>query len=264
MKKCGASLVAVVMVMLWGGALAATPAGVLPLDVITFDKVVDGNHNVLVKFDKKYAYGDHQNEWEALAKVVGSSSKLLLAEINLAEHEKENQALFDRFSIKADSFPQYRLFKAGESSSKPLAYEGEDKISSALSTFLKANGIWIGLEGSIEAFEILTNEFMGTEDESLRTKIGEKGKEVLKGLTVESQIKAANYYMKVMANIIKNGKDYANNELERLKKMLEDKKNNLSEDKLAWFRTRSNILSTFVDKTKSAAASVTSSDKKDL
>jgi endoplasmic reticulum protein 29 len=268
MRKDGVSLMAVVvaagmMMMLFvGGTLAATPAGVLPLDAITFDKVVDGHHNVLVKFDKKYAYGNNQDEWEALAKLVGSSSKLLLAEVNVAEHgEKENQALLHRFSIKADSFPQYRLYKADVSTSKPLVFEGEDKTSSALSTFLKTNGIWIGLEGSIEAFEMLANEFMGTEDESLRTKIGEKGKDLLKTLT-ESQIKSANYYMKVMANIIKNGKNYASDELERLKKMLEDKKNNLPEDKLAWFRIRSNILSTFVDKAKSAAASITSSDKK--
>jgi hypothetical protein len=51
MKKYGVLLGVVVMMMV--GVLGATPAGVLPLDVITFDKIVDGQRNVLVKFEKK-------------------------------------------------------------------------------------------------------------------------------------------------------------------------------------------------------------------
>jgi hypothetical protein len=201
---------------------------------------------------KKYAYGENQNEWEAFAKLIGTSSKVLLAEVNVAEHgEKENQALVDRFLIKPDSFPQYRLFKAGESTSKPVIFESTEMTSIALSTFLKVNGIWVGLEGSIEAFEELTREFMSTEDESTRTKLGEKGKELLKSISSE-QTKSANYYMKVMANIMKSGKNYASDEMERLKKMMENKKG-MGEDKLAWFRVRSNILSSFITSAKDTA-----------
>jgi len=103
----------------------------------------------------------------------------------------------------------------------------------------------VGLEGRLEAFDELAQAFMGSEDETIRSKIGEKGKQILQLLTNEMHIKSANYYMKVMANIVKQGKEFAINELDRMKKMLKEQKG-MAEDKLAWFRSRSNILLSFL------------------
>ena len=46
-------------VLLIGWAsLCAAEKGIVELDSWTFDKIVDGSRNVLVKFDKSYSHGD--------------------------------------------------------------------------------------------------------------------------------------------------------------------------------------------------------------
>ena len=39
-------------------SLSAAEKGIVELDSWTFDKIVDGSRNVLVKFDKSYSYGE--------------------------------------------------------------------------------------------------------------------------------------------------------------------------------------------------------------
>ena len=41
--------------------IGETPKGAISLDPVTFGQIVDGSKNVLVKFDKKHAYGDNEN-----------------------------------------------------------------------------------------------------------------------------------------------------------------------------------------------------------
>ena len=40
----------------------------------TFDRIVDGSRNVIVRFDKEYSYGDAHDAWKEFAKTVGESS----------------------------------------------------------------------------------------------------------------------------------------------------------------------------------------------
>ena len=112
-------------------ALTYADRGILKLDNTTFDRIVDGHRNVLVRFDKEYAYGDENDAWKEFAKTVAeSAADMLIADVGVSEYgDKDNADLADRYSIALDDFPQYRLFKR---SKDPLKYAGE-KTNSAIS-----------------------------------------------------------------------------------------------------------------------------------
>ncbi|ETO10714.1 endoplasmic reticulum protein 29 [Reticulomyxa filosa] len=185
--------------------------------------------------------------WKSLANEIASSPKVLLAEVGVTEYgDKENQELLARFSIKKETFPQFRLFKAGVKSTDPIALTDKYITLSTLNLFLKSNGVWIGLEGCIEEFDLLAKELMETQDRNTYDKLGEKGKQLLEKLSDEEQIQSANYYMKVMAHVVQEGKEYVRSELSRLQNM-SSKQKNLNLEQLRWFRVRSNILSSFAD-----------------
>ena len=44
----------------------------------TFDRIVDGSRNTIVRFDKEYSYGDEHDAWKAFASTVGDSSADML------------------------------------------------------------------------------------------------------------------------------------------------------------------------------------------
>merc|ERR1719399_1871019 len=115
-------------------ALQAKAQGAINLDTYTFDKIVDGSRDVLVKFDQEYAYGDAEDAFKALCKTVGPlKGGTLIAEVGVQDYgEKENTDVAERFGAS----------KGGDVA-KPVAYTGE-KTEAALSQFLKAEtGLYI-------------------------------------------------------------------------------------------------------------------------
>ena len=95
--------------------IQAASLGAINLDEFTFDKIVDGSRDVLVKFDKDYPYGDEEDEFKALCKTVGPlRTSLGIAEVGVQDYgDRHNEGLRERFGISRDSFPAYRLFKKG-------------------------------------------------------------------------------------------------------------------------------------------------------
>merc|ERR1719424_2344348 len=101
------------------------------LDNTTFDKIVDGSRAVIVRFDKEYAYGD--------------------------EHDAD---IAERFSIKTDDFPQYRLWLKGSGSDKsPVVYSGEKKSDAFLRFVQEKAGVWIGLPGQVKELDAIAKKF---------------------------------------------------------------------------------------------------------
>merc|ERR1719217_556936 len=143
-------------------ALAYTDRGILKLDNTTFDRVIDGTKSVFVRFDKEYSYGDEHDAWKDFAAKVGdSSADMLVCDVGVSEYgDKDNSDIAERFSIKSDDFPQYRLWLKGKSSSTdPAAYKG-DKKSDAFLRFVQAEaGVWVGLPGQLKDFDALAKSF---------------------------------------------------------------------------------------------------------
>ena len=51
----------------------------------TFDRLVDGSRNIIVRFDKEYSYGDEHDAWKDFAKTVGeSSADVLVADVGVS------------------------------------------------------------------------------------------------------------------------------------------------------------------------------------
>merc|ERR1719421_1113842 len=107
----------------WGVPTAAEK-GIVELDAWTFDKIVDGSRNVLVKFDKSYSYGDKEDAWKAVAKAVEDKPGVLLAVVGVQDYgDKLNDDLRERFGVSTDDFPVFKLFLKG--SEKPKDFGGE-------------------------------------------------------------------------------------------------------------------------------------------
>merc|ERR1719498_1722160 len=103
-------------------SLGAAVSGSVGLDTHTFDKIVDGTRDVLVKFDKQYPYGDAEDAFKAFApKLAGSD--VLVADVAVTDYgDKENSDLSDRFSIAESDFPAYRLFRKGAPTSEAVPF----------------------------------------------------------------------------------------------------------------------------------------------
>eukprot|EP01065_Artemidia_motanka_P035808 TRINITY_DN43697_c0_g1_i1.p2 TRINITY_DN43697_c0_g1~~TRINITY_DN43697_c0_g1_i1.p2 ORF type:complete len:338 (+),score=148.66 TRINITY_DN43697_c0_g1_i1:95-1015(+) len=93
----------------------ATKKGLVGLDLYTFDKVIESQDAVLVKFDIEYPYGDKEDEWKKLAARVGRRKQagLVIAEVGVQDYgeDKYNEKLRDRYGIKSGDYPAVRLFR---------------------------------------------------------------------------------------------------------------------------------------------------------
>jgi endoplasmic reticulum protein 29 len=217
-------------------AVAYTDRGILKLDNTTFDRIVDGSRSVMVRFDKEYSYGDEHDAWKSFAAKVGdSSADMLVCDVGVSEYgDKDNSDIADKFSIKSEDFPQYRLWKKG--SKEPLVYKG-DKKEEAFLRFAQAEAdIWVGLSGQLKDFDALAKAFPGDKAGSLK-----KAEAAAKGAG-EKDADSAKYYIKVMTKLSEKA-DFVAKETERLQKMIDD--GSVKATKKEQFGRRLNILSSF-------------------
>lgn len=135
--------------------------GVVGLDTLTFDKIVDGAKTVLLKIDKQYPYGDQEDAFKEFVKDVASSS-LVVAEVGVQDHgDKENDDIREKFEVDAENFPAFFLFKEGTAADgTPIKFDG-DVTTNGLKRFVTVEtGIWIGLAGTLEAFDKIAASFI--------------------------------------------------------------------------------------------------------
>ena len=206
----------------------------------TFDRIIDGGKTVFVRFDKEYSYGDEHDAWKKFAAEVGdSSADMLVADVGVSEYgDKDNSDLSERFSIKSDDFPQYRLFMKGTASSgTPTAYAGEKKYEGFMRFAQEKAGVWIGLPGQLKELDALAKEYMKGDKKAVLA----KAEKVAKSLE-DKDADSGKYYVKVMTKVTEKG-DFVTKETERLQKMIDD--GSVKPDKKAQFGRRLNILSSF-------------------
>ncbi|XP_002736824.1 endoplasmic reticulum resident protein 29-like [Saccoglossus kowalevskii] len=229
-----------VLFIILNATFALSTKGAVPLDGQTFDKIVKQHKVTLVKFDESYPYGEKQDEFKKVASMAVSQPHLLVAEVGISKYgDKENSEVGDRFGIKEEDFPQYRLFLGGKLDD-PIKYYGDIK-SDDIMAFVKENsGLWIGLQGCLENFDKMAVKFMGAEEAERKTVLSDAEKEVenLKG----NEKASAEIYVKTMKKVLEIGDHFVENEIVRVK-TLQNKK--VKAEKKEQFKDRLNILYSF-------------------
>jgi len=212
--------------------------GVLPLDSVTFDKIIGSTqqYNVLVKFDKEYAYGPKEDAFKSFAETTRNSPNFILAQVGVQEHgDKLNDDLRERFALNAGDFPVFKLFKRGES--KSITMSGDVSIEN-LSSFVKNElNLWIGLPGKIEAFDNLALAFAA----SPNTDILASASNLLTTIDAKDS-ENAKFYILAMKKILEHGDTWVATETARVTKLLESK---ITPEKKEQLKQRLNILPSF-------------------
>jgi endoplasmic reticulum protein 29 len=221
-------------------ASAYSDRGIIKLDNTTFDRLIDGTKAVFVRFDKEYSYGDQHDQWKNFAAKVGdSSADMLTCDVGVSEYgDKDNSDLSDRYSIKTEDFPQYRLWLKGTPhSGTPITFSGETTSDGFLRFVQEKAGVWIGLPGQVKALDALAKAFASGDKPSV-LKQAEEAAKSLEAKDAES----GKYYVKVMGKVADKA-DFVAKETERLQKMIDD--GSVKAAKKEQFGRRLNILSSF-------------------
>ena len=86
-----------------------------------------------------------------MAKFAAQNPDLLVAEVNINEYgDQENQDLAQIYQIEKEDFPVYKLFRGSTDPEKALSFDGSVKKRTQVLSFLKQNGVYVGLPTCIE------------------------------------------------------------------------------------------------------------------
>ena len=99
--------------------------------------------------------------------------------------------------------------------------------------------MWIGLPGCLEKFDAMVKEFLisGTKKAVIERAETKAGRE-----TDQTDKNRAEFYVKVMKNILEKGNDFVESELDRVQRLSDQK---VSDAKKAQLKDRANILTSF-------------------
>ncbi|KAG2431669.1 hypothetical protein HYH02_013246 [Chlamydomonas schloesseri] len=233
--------------------------GIVYLDDYTFDKVVDGSRDVLVRFDKEYAWGEEHDAFKEVAKKVGeAATSVLVASVPVAKRdfEPKNVQLAERYGVADEGkFPLYFIFR--KDAAEPVRYTGSaTKINDMLAWLAQKTGAFFGLKGQVKELDALARELVAAEDAAGRKAVLSKAESLLGELAAEQQ-EAAKYYVKVMGKAV-DAPGFPTSESKRLSGLVGGK---MSEDKRAAMQLKLNVLASFAG---SGSGSAAKSDKVDL
>lgn len=220
--------------------------GVVPLDSLTFDKVIRNHKVVLVKFDKQYAYGEKEDEFKKFAEQAATQSDLLVAEVGVSEYgEKENDDVRERFGVSKDDYPVFKLFKQGQ---KEAIDYTQSVTSEDLARFVRLESdLWLGKPNTLESFDKLVAEFLKADQDKYDDFIA-KAEETMNVVEEKDQL-IAKMYVSTMKKIKEKGVEFVSSETARVNKLLNEK---VSDAKKAMFKSRLDILASFTDYLKKA------------
>ncbi|GBF98985.1 hypothetical protein Rsub_11571 [Raphidocelis subcapitata] len=210
-------------------AAAISDKGVIYLDDLTFDKVVNGRDSVLVRFDREYPWGDAHDMFKELAAALGEAdAPLVVAGVPISNREEYlvNPRLSRRFSLdklKDDDLPKFRLFPRGADPRKPLAYAGAATRGALIDWGREHTGVFIGKKGQIEPLDAAAQRLMAAPPGERAAALA-KAQEEAGALTLAPlQKEYAEYYIKAMARVVDNGDGWVEKEVQRLARMAGDK-----------------------------------------
>ncbi|CAG5098885.1 Oidioi.mRNA.OKI2018_I69.XSR.g16061.t1.cds [Oikopleura dioica] len=218
--------------------------GSLPLDSLTFDKIISKTKYTLVKFDTAYPFGDLHDEFKQVAKFAAQNPDLLVAEVNINEYgDQENQDLAQTYGVKIEDYPVYKLFRGSSDPTAALTFDGTVKKRTQVLSFLKQNGVYVGLPTCIERFDELAADFMKSEKKGEKQEIQEKAQAAADKISDKLEKYHAETYVKIMKKILEQGEDFISKEEARISKGLNDK--SITKEAKVGMKSRENIIQSF-------------------
>jgi len=222
---------------------AANCAGCVPLDKLTFDKVLSKFDVSLVKFDVAYPYGDKHDEFAKIAVEAAGSPNLLVGEVGIKDYgEQENRELGDRFKVEKEDYPCVILFKKNNQKGSLEHFKFDDEFTASnLKSFIqKYSGVRLPLQGCIDQLDAISETFCALSTSEQQQKL-RQAEDIVKAINTE-QAKNGKIYLKIMAKVISDGQDFVSREEARLNKLLTTK---LKDAKKVEMSERLNIIQSF-------------------
>jgi len=214
----------VVFAVLALGASVQGLKGVLELDEITWDSVMDGSRSVLVAFQE--LNWKHPKDYEKVASEF-QKDHVLVAKVDCSG----NADLKAKYNI--DSYPSIKYFPKGQKEN-PTQYTGADS-SSDLIDFVK-----VQLNPKLQDLKHLAEDFVAKPAE--RVTIVKKADAIVNGLE-GSDKEYASFYTSNMKKIQEKGDEFVETEKIRLNGLISSKAT--ADKKKAEFTKRLNILNAF-------------------
>ncbi len=223
-------------------ASALNCKGCTPLDILSFDKLINNFPFSIIKFDVAYPYGDKHEEFAKVAVDGAEVSELFVGEVGIKDYgDKDNEELGKRFDIKKDEYPVVMIFirqKEGEPEAHRFAGEFN---SESLKSFLRQHtGVYLPLQGCLEQFDRFADRLLEAKGDQ-RAQVVKEAEQAVKELKDEKKKKRAELYVKIMNKIV-GDYEFVTKESERTKKLLEGK---LTEAKKTELQEKINVLRSF-------------------
>lgn len=206
-------------------------AGVLDLDVNTFDKVIDGRHHAFVFLYEAYedTSKDFVEELETIATELAAHKSLVLAKVN-AEDLPE---LKEKYGV--EELPG--LVYLAKGSMAVERFEGETKTAEFVLPWITDK---TGEVGTVEALKTIVNKIM--DDKAGRAAAKTQLSAVVAKLEGFDAGYGA-YYIKVADKVSSKGDEFVKAEFERLQRMVVS--GSLRTEKEAEFKLRCAVLKVF-------------------
>jgi len=224
-------------------SVAINCAGCTPLDVLSFDKIINRFRASLVKFDVAYPYGEEHDEFAKVAKDAADAGDLFVGEVGVKDYaEKENKELAERFQLTKDDYPSAFLF-VKNADGKLESFRFVEEFSAAkLKNFIRQkSGIYLPLPGCIEEFDLLVDKLLRSAKEDQK-KVLREAEDLWDKIHGPKMHKRADIYVKIMRKIVDTDFSFVTKEEERLKKI---KAGKIKPEKKKEIEERLNILKSF-------------------
>jgi len=199
--------------------------GVIEIDEISFDRIVDGSHPVLVSFNE-FGWKNPKDYEKVAAEFKGTN--VIVAKVDC----KNNEELKQKFQI--ESYPAVRFFAQGQTDS-PLLYNGADNSDDVI------DFVRVQLSPKLLELRALATQYMNSK--STRSNTLAAAESIVNGLDGANKEYAA-YFVNSMKKIQEKGEDFVNTEKDRLQGLVNSP--SATDKKKNEFSKRLNVLNQFV------------------
>jgi len=229
---------------------SANCKGCTPLDELNFDKIIKRFDATLVKFDTAYAYGDKHEEFGKVAKDLAEIDSVLTAEVGIKDYgDKDNSALGEKYGVVKADYPVLFVFTKNKDTGEMEHHrftDNDDFKADTIKTFIRQKaGIYLPLPGCIEEFDNLATRLLTAENAGEKGKVMAEAEKTFLAIPAESSNKGkGDIYIKIMRKIVKEGNQFAETEMKRVKKVLKEGK--IADNKKDAMEKRINVLRSFI------------------